>query len=354
MTMFKLKNIALVQIVIIILLLIIIVKLSFFSSQFPPKSDVPDGPNQGFLSPRVYTGLVKPHNFTVMNFVPLKTALMEFMTKNQLNMSVYVENLKSGASLGINEKDEYLPASLTKVLVAILVLRQVERGKITLDTLIDINPSDRLDTAGSLFMSSEQRLSLRTLLTAMLNESDNTALRILKRYTDHEDNTMIVKYLGYYTTGDIDKKDIGDNAEADLITPKVMYNLFSSLYLSALLTPEHSEFFLSSMVDTIFDIEEKAELPDEVTVAHKFGARYVEGIQCFHDCGIMYVQSKDMRIFYCIMTKDLDEQIAMDITGKIVNTIYSYSVNTRKRFDQYNQEWHASLEKPLKGEPQLK
>src|SRR3989338_3555846 len=340
--MFKLKHIVIAQAVLIVLLFIVVIKLSFSLPKSNGTSDGPDWAKQGFLSSRVYAGIVRPHSFAVMNFVPLRVTLEKFLADNKLHISVYVENLKTGTNFGINERKEYMPASLTKVLVAVLVLRQVEKGKITLDTMLEITPADRLDTAGSLFMSPEQSLPVRDLLKAMLSESDNTALRILNRYTDQEDRATIVKYVGYHSAADIGKKEIDDDPEKEFISPKAVYNLFSSLYLSTLLKPENSEFILSALVNTDFDIDGKAKLPEDVIVAHKFGSRYTEQTRCFHDCGIMYIYSKDMRFFYCIMTEGLEGQKAMDAIGRIVGAIYSYGIGFRTKFDRYRDEWHAS------------
>ena len=250
-------------------------------------------------------------------------------------MSVYVENFKSGAGFGINEKDGYLPVSITKVLVAIVIMRAIERGDLTLDTMVDIKDSDKLDTSGTLFLNAEKKMPLRALLRYMLHESDNTALRVLKRYVNPEDKMLISNYIGYYSGQNAGQPDTDEEDAHSLVTPKAIYNLFSSLYLSTILKPEHSEFILSSLVDSVFDIKRLAELPEDVTVAHKLGARYTQDARCFHDCGIMYIHSTDMRLFYCIMSKDLDEQTAMNTTAWFLKAIYSFSMNSRDTFDSY-------------------
>jgi len=89
----------------------------------------------------------------------------------------------------------------------------------------------------------------------------------------------------------------------DLVTSASIYNFFSSLYLSTVLNPKDSEYILSLLPNTTFDIKRIANLPDNVTAAHKYGAYYAEDSKFFHDCGILYIG--DSRIFYCIMTKNL-------------------------------------------------
>ena len=165
----KLKHIALAEAVIIILLSGIIIKMSLEKS--------PSLHRERLLSSRVYSKLLEPGSLLVVNFAPLKDYLEGYIAKNNLNISVYTENLKSGASFGINEEKEFLPASLTKVLVAILIMRKVERKELNLDTLIDIKDSDRMNSAGTLYLRPEKQLPLKVLLQYMLSESDNTYIR---------------------------------------------------------------------------------------------------------------------------------------------------------------------------------
>ena len=89
------------------------------------------------------------------------------------------------------------------------------------------------------------------------------------------------------------------------------------------------------MTETVFDIKKIANLPDDVKVVHKFGENYYGTERFFHNCGIMYIS--ETRIFYCIMTKDLNEEEAVETTGFIVNNIYNYVRETREKLDVYKE-----------------
>jgi len=340
--MVKLKHIALAEAVIIIVLLGIIIRMTFYSPSENVQQDSSNPHGVRLLSNRIYSRILEPGSFLIMNFVPLRNNMIDFITKNKLDISVYVRNLKSGGGFVINEQKKFFPASLTKVLVAILVMKKIEKGDLSLDTLIDINESDRVDTAGTLYMSPEKRLPVRTLLKYMLSDSDNTALRTLQRYTDQEDKFLIMNYLNFYIDRNMDKKDLEEDTEHNVVTPRSIYNLFSSLYLSTILQPAHSEFLLSLLIDTDFDIKTVAELPDTVTVAHKFGANYTNNKKNFHDCGIMYIHPKDVKLFYCIMSQDMYKETASKTIGLLVQAIYSYTLDVRNKFDYYKTNLYES------------
>ena len=333
--MFKLKHLAIIEGVIILLLLGIVIKTTHDTKRETLQGYPVPVNNIGLLSPRVYSKILEPGSLTLINFAQLRKSIADYITKSDLNAAVYVENFKSGASFGINERKGYSPASLSKVLIAIFIMKKVEKKELSLDTMIDINESDRTESAGTLYLRLEKKLSLRVLLRYMLNESDNTALKTLERYTSQDDRVFVMNYIGYYGTEGYENSLMSEDNNASLVTPKLMYNIFSSLYLSSILQPEHSEFILSALVDTVLDINKIAGLPDTVVVAHKFGSRYTENRKFFHDCGIMYIRPKNMRLFYCIMTKDLDKVKAVDTIGLIVHAIYSYSVDLRDKFDYY-------------------
>ena len=117
------------------------------------------------------------------------------------------------------------------------------------------------------------------------------------------------------------------------VNPLTIYNLYSSLYLSTALEAEHSEYILTLLTNTSFPIHDIAEIPEDVTIAHKFGNRYEGEEKYFHDCGIMYISSS--RLFYCVMTKDLEVEEATKVIGAITHRIYSYSIETRSELDLY-------------------
>lgn len=277
------------------------------------------------LSPRVYTGMITPESYLLFNFEPLKKDVQSYINKKNQNISVYVLNIRDGASFGIDEDEQYEPVSLIKLPVAMIILKKVEEGKLSLDTILEIKDSDRDKTSGRLYSQPITSLPVLDLLHYMLSESDNTAYWVLKRQVTDEDLARLTKYLDYY-------KDVHlNNSRVYDLTPKNTGNLFMSLYLSTFLNSENSEMILLFLTKTTFDIHKHAKLPDNVVVSQKYGYYDLNNKQLLHSCGIMYIQ--DSRIFYCIMTKNLDWDQASESIGEVVNKIYNFVIESKKLKD---------------------
>ena len=288
---------------------------------------------QRFLSPRIYSGIIEPKSFLIVNYAPLREEIEQYLTQTKGNVSVYVENMRSGAFIGLNERKGYPPASLNKVTTAMLIMKQVEDGKLSLSSKIPIPDNARSNAFGTLYQAEEKELPLNVLFEKMLKESDDTAFKTLNPLVDPNDRSLLLSYLDYYSDESVDRTKPGEDYPTGLVTTKSMYHLFSSLYLSTILEPASSEYILSLMTNTSFDINTLAELPPDVIVSHKFAMKYDGKEQYLHDCGIMYVDN--MRVFYCVMTQGIPRSQAEQHIGIIVNGIYSYVVNTRDTLDQY-------------------
>ncbi len=321
----KLKWAVAIQVIIILILLVVT------ASDYLERNKIEKARNGGLLSQRIYSGLLEPKSFLIVNFAELKENIQSYTSKNNLSIAVYIENFRNGAYTGINEKTGFFPSSLIKLPVAILITKKIENGELSFDTMLKINDSDRTSTFGELYKTEEKQLPVRVLLEKMLKESDNTAFRVLARHVDVEDFQLVLDYYNMDVNADF--QDVETTKHQNLLSPKAMSTLFSSLYFSTVLEPKNSEYLLSLLSDSAFDVRQAANIPDGVIIAHKFGYTYYTNFNYFHDCGIIYI--KESRIFYCIMTKDLNEKQATEAIGHIVNEIYNYVKNTRARFDNY-------------------
>lgn len=312
----KLTKIVILQVIVIIVLLGVIGICAFNWGPF-------NRDNGKLISPRIQAGILQPKSLLIFNFKPLEQEIDNYLEANNLSVALYVLNIRDGASFGINEDAHFGAFSLNKLPAAIIILKKVESGELTLDSELVITPEDRNSASGTLYKKTFGRLSVRELLRYMLQESDNTAFNVLAREISLEDGKNLTEYLDYYQN-DIDEGSSPINLE---ITPKNTANLFMSLYLSTFLEPENSEMILQYLTNTSYDIKKHAGLPEEVIVAQKYGSFYYNNSQFFHSCGIMYIQ--DSRIFYCAMSENLERAGAEETVGEIVNKIYTYVQNNR-------------------------
>ncbi|HLG24339.1 MAG TPA: serine hydrolase, partial [Candidatus Nanoarchaeia archaeon] len=213
-----------------------------------------------------------------------------------------------------------LPASLNKLVLAILIMKKVEEGKLSLDSELKISESDRLSSSGELYRTTDDEIPLNIVIEKLLSESDNTAFSILLHYVTEEDIEFILDYYNLDISLDFEGGE--SRKHSNTISPKSMSNLFLSLYFSTVLEAKNSEYLLSLMKDNVFDINQIAGLPEGVEVAHKFGEHYLNSTKIFHDCGIMY--AAESRIFYCIMSKDMEKEDSVENAAFITRSIYEY------------------------------
>ncbi len=322
--MLKLKWVAAAEAIVIVILLaaLLIPLLGNTTEKKQP-------PTSGLLSQRIYSGLLEPKSFLIVNFAPLKRDLEFTIKENNINASIYVENLRDGAFMGINEKTGFFPASLNKLPVAILIMKKIERGELGFDSVLQIKDTDRTESFGTLYQSVEKELPLKIILEKLLKESDNTALRILLRYVDLEDFQLILDYYGI----DITIYNDESGKSTNLISPKSTANLLRSLYFSSVLNPDDSEYILSLLTETAFDVKSIANIPSNVTIAHKFGENFYDSNNYFHDCGIMYIQ--ESRILYCIMTHNPNQKKTVEFVGFTLNQIYNYVIDSKARYEAF-------------------
>jgi len=323
----RFKKIIVIEGIIIVLVLILLFASSYsFSKAKTPLFTAPPLNNSaGLLSSRIYSGILSPESHLIFDFKPLKDDLNNYLNKNKINISVYVMNIRDGAEMGINENDEYEPASLNKLPIAVVVLRKIENGELSMDESLPILASDVDNRSGELYKKGYSSLPVRTLLDYMLSDSDNTAFHVLSRQVTLKDLESLSEYLNYYNDY-INSSSSVFHQNIYTLTPKSTSHIFLSIYLSTFLQPEASEFILNSLTKTSYDIKKYANLPSDVIVSQKYGAYYVDDKKFFHSCGIMYMQ--DSRIFYCVMTKQIDEDKAKQVIGDLVNKIYWYIANT--------------------------
>mgnify|MGYP001561090754 CR=1 FL=1 len=64
-----------------------------------------------FLAKRIF---VEDPNDMIINFVPLRQQLRDYVAASDFRIGVFFEYLPTGTSIGINEKEEFFRASLVK------------------------------------------------------------------------------------------------------------------------------------------------------------------------------------------------------------------------------------------------
>ena len=234
--------------------------------------------------------------------------------------SVYYRDLNFGEWMGINEKENFSPASLLKVPIMITAFKKGEADptflhkRIAYTTHLDNNAVPNIKDAELIKIG--QSYTVENLIERMVEHSDNEAKELLLQNIDGNFILKVMADIGVNTTG---------NLNGDFVSVKDYSGFFRLLYNGTYLNHDMSEKALSILSKVTYDKGLLAGLPKGVTVAHKFGERAFtdSNIKQLHDCGIVYVSGAPYLV--CIMTRgnDFDKMASVisDISGIVYNVV---------------------------------
>ena len=231
----------------------------------------------------------------ITNIEPLRAYLNDLGERYPDTISIYYENINTGSNISIHKDVRLFPASLSKLVQAILIVHKVEQGQLQWDTKLSILAEDLSSDSGELYtrVRAGDVLSVEELLKELLVNSDNTAqnvfrhqLKIPEDYVDFQNTTGLQDLY---------------NAQG-FISAKEYTRLLRVLYTSNFLKPEYSEKILQYMAQSSFTDYLSQGIPHTVRFAHKFGENKQYGI--FADSGIVYVPGKPYMITVLIKGKD--------------------------------------------------
>jgi beta-lactamase class A len=268
-----------------------------------------------FLAPRILTELPTD---TLINFLPLRTKLREYVAPYGENFSFYFEYLPTGTSIGVNEKISVTAASLIKVPTVMAYYRQIEKQGLSIDgQSVQLKASDIDKGSGDLWKRGiGATVGLEEAVKLALEQSDNTATFVISDVLDQESFDEVYEGL------DIDFDKQGTNIN---ISPKSYSSILKALYFSAILSKEHSQDILSMLTRTPFDDKLVAGVPKGVTVAHKIGI--ISDKNVYHDCGIVYVPNRPYALCMFSQAPEPDSQTRMKDVSRMV---YEYVAGAKE------------------------
>lgn len=228
-------------------------------------------------------------------------------------ISIYFEDLNTGAWVGVKEKEKYIPGSLLKVPALIATLKKVQEREISLDETVTILDEDLDSAFGTLSeRGAGVSYSYEELLRYSAQQSDNTANNALRRQLVYGEFSSAMLGSGIpYTT------DIKNNIMP--VSAKDYANIFRSLYFSSFLRRSSSDYILSHLANTEFNSGIPAGVPLNIPVSHKIGV-WKEGLYR-HDCGVVYYPKKPYLL--CVMTKGMASEQAFSIIKDVSSIVYS-------------------------------
>lgn len=236
--------------------------------------------------------------------------------RNAVSVSIYYRDLNNGPWFGINEKEEFLPASLLKVPLMLAVYHEAEASPAVLNETLTVPPGGDLPNSQHFSPSSAlvagSTHTVRSLIEEMARRSDNVATFLLSERFGLQGMHQLYDELGVIT----------DDGVPDRLRVKDYATLFRLLYNASYLNPVHSEEALAALVRSEFRAGITAPLPASIPVAHKHGERLMDDglTKQLHDCGIVYYPGHPYLL--CVMTRGSDWDALSGAIGKVSAAVY--------------------------------
>lgn len=308
-----LKKVAIIALVIIVVLVITnIVSYSHSKSS-------PAGPNTkefSMLDPDV--AFTPQENF-IINLQDLRKYLLDLGKQYPDTLSIYYEQLNSGANISVNKDVQLFPASLTKVVLAIIVAHKVDNKDWSWDKQFTVEAGDIDSGSGELYKTVKvgDSFSAEQLVEQIIKNSDNTANNILRR------NVAIDDYLSFQAETGLE--DLYN--DQGLVSAKAYTRVLRVLYTSSYLEPVDSQKILEFMSSSTFHDYLSQGIPADVVFAHKYGENNEQSI--FADSGIVYVSGRPYMITVLLKGADGTEasrQWAVNLMKDVSAKAYAASI----------------------------
>lgn len=254
----------------------------------------------------------------------INTTKKDYITQQ---VSVYFRDLNNGPWFGINESDQYIVGSLIKVPILMSYLKYAETNPSILQEKLAYEGQESLPISTPTWqlppeqtLEINQEYSVEELLYKMIVYSDNLSMALLLTHPEITYNNALDK-----TLSDLDIPYTQTVEPA--LTTRDYAALFRILYNSSYLNKTMSEKALSIMNQTIYKQGLVAGLPDNTTVAHKYGIRNIgSNLSQVHDCGIIYFPKKPYLL--CVMTKGENQQNLESVIANISQLVFNH-LNTQ-------------------------
>ena len=245
----------------------------------------------------------------------------------------YFKDLTTGKWTGVNETDQYDPASMLKVAFAVAAYKQEEvtpgflSERLTYTQQIaDIQK--QFNMAPPVDLAVGQSYSIPYLLKEMLSDSDNGAKDMLVLAINND----ILNRM--FTDLSITRPASNDDASTFTISPQEYSRFLRILYYGTYdLSWKDSNTILQLLSQATFTNGLVAGVPSDVVVAHKFGEHAVEtstkqvaGVE-LSDCGIVYHPKHPYLI--CVMTEGKDTLALANFIAQVSRVTYD-DVNAEK------------------------
>jgi len=259
-------------------------------------------------------------------YVPFESKLKdqikeEIIDKNSdIHLAVYFRNLNNGPWFGINEGDDFAPASLLKVplMIAYLKMSEQDPGVLTKTITYDASQGDTVsqDIPPKEPLVSGELYTVEDLINRMIIYSDNQAMQLLVKNISADQFNKTYVDLGVVVPD--------AQSPTNFMSVKDYASFFRVLYNVAYLNKDTSEKAMEILAKSDYKDGLVAGVDSGVTIAHKFGERDLDenGVaeKQLHDCGVVYYTKYPYLL--CVMTKGNDFQKLSSVIAQTSGIVF--------------------------------
>jgi beta-lactamase class A len=294
--------------------------------------------NYNFINPLLWCEIIGSRE-VIPEYEPMKERMRQVVDEQIAQgkvktASVFLSTLNTGRWFGVNENEQFSPASMLKVTIMMSFFKLQEEIPDIMKKTIVYDGSFDDDTVENVKndhpLVAGKTYTIEELINNMIIDSGNNARRLLKTYLLARDQQYLNQVYTDLRLGD-PPADGGD-----YMSPRQYSSIFRVLYNATYLSRSASEKALQILSEASFKDGIVAGVPSGTIVSHKFGERKFvandgTSISELHDCGIVYYPQHPY--FLCIMTKGDDEKILASVVAKLSNEAYSQVDTYFKKFD---------------------
>ncbi len=266
--------------------------------------------------------------------LPLRKQLHQLIDPFKAVVGVSVLHVEDGDTLTIHNAYRYPMQSVYKFPLAMAVLREVDKGKISLQQKLHITKEDLRPHTWSplarLFPDGNIDVSVEELLQYTVSQSDNNTCDVLFRLMGG--TKQVEKYihgLGYKRIS-IKATEVEMGADIDSVTqsnwchPNEMTRLLSNFYIGKYLSATSTSFLVKLMIEsTNSNNRIKGLLPASTVVAHKTGT----GNKIVNDVGIITLpDGKHVAIAVFVKDSKVEFEEVETMIAKISQTVFKDAV----------------------------
>ncbi|HYG57106.1 MAG TPA: serine hydrolase [Symbiobacteriaceae bacterium] len=241
------------------------------------------------------------HPATAPALLPLRRDLAIYLAAQTGTYGVFVIDVSTGATLGINQDTVFPTASTFKLPMSLYLLDQAAQGRLNLDERLAYSLRDFEEGTGVLQTNVKEGdlYPVRRLIELAITHSDNIATNMLMRRFGFQNVYAYMHQLG----GQVTKYD------PDVIgsTPREMALYMQAAQGNALRDTALTAFLMDSLARTVFADRIVAGAPEGVHVAHKIGT--LDNV--INDVGLVSLPGRPVIIAVMSMGVDTDRAPAV-------------------------------------------